>query len=396
MSILKKISFLFILSLILMATIGFWTDNINSTRMDNLIKKRYLKVIEDIFKNIENKNYINNLLLENDLEELKDFKISNEKTIYTKNYTFGTINILKQSFLDEYIIKIKYLDNNYILKTSNKKNLNDRIILNFLIFLDVFALLLIFLYIIKLLYPLKTITKKIKDFANGNLSTRIDINSKDEIGYLANSFNTMAISLENSIKERKELLRDIGHELKTPITKGKYATLKINDSSQKDLLEKIFYDLESLINKLLEIEKLNHTELNISSFSAETLILESLNKLYLEDESKINIKIDEDFRIEADLYYLSMAIKNLIDNALKYTSSLPIIIKINKNEITILNKGEKLSKNLTYYLKPFTQEFSYKNGFGLGLNIIKKIIDKHHFQILYSYENGFNCFKIAL
>ncbi len=95
MSILKKISILFVLSFILMITIGSWIDNINSKRMDNLVKEKYLKVIEDIFRNIENKNYINTIFQRNQLELLKDFKTSNEEIIYEQNYTFGHILILK-------------------------------------------------------------------------------------------------------------------------------------------------------------------------------------------------------------------------------------------------------------------------------------------------------------
>jgi len=396
MSILKKISFLFVISLILMTIIGSWIDTINSKRMDNLVKEKYLKVIEDIFRNIENKNYINSVFEKNQLELLKDFKDSNEEIIYEQNYTFGHIIILKRSFADEFIIKIKYLDEEYILKTPDEQNLNDKTILNFLVFLDIFALFLIFLYIIKLLTPLKTITKEITNFANGDLSTRININSKDEIGTLAKTFNSMATSLENSIKTREELLRDIGHELRTPIAKGKFAIEKIDDFSQKELLKKIFLDLEILTNELIELEKLNLTKLNISTFSAETLVLESLGKLYLEDESKIEIEINEDFKIDADLYYLSIALKNLIDNALKYAISFPIIIKVNKNEISISNKGKQLSKEFEYYLKPFTQELSQRDGFGLGLSIVKKILDRHNYQLLYSYENEFNIFKIVL
>ena len=206
----------------------------------------------------------------------------------------------------------------------------------------------------------------------------------------------MATSLENSIKTREELLRDIGHELRTPIAKGKFAIEKIDDFSQKELLKKIFIDLEILTNELIELEKLNLTKLNLTIFSAETLIIESLEKLYLEDESKIEIKINEDFKIEGDLDYLSIALKNLIDNALKYAISFPIIIETNKNEISISNKGTKLSKELEYYLKPFTQELSQRDGFGLGLSIVKKIMDKHGFQVDYFYENEFNIFKIYL
>ncbi|MCT7580955.1 ArsS family sensor histidine kinase [Aliarcobacter butzleri] len=396
MSIFKKISFLFVISLILMTIIGLWVDNINSKRMDNLIKDKYLKVIEEVFRNIENKNHINYLFHKNNLKIMKDFKISDAKIIYEQNYTFGNITILKNSFEDEFIIKINYLDEEYILKTPDEQNLNDKIILNFLVFLDIFALFLIFLYLLKLLSPLKTITKEIKNFANGDLSTRININSKDEIGTLANTFNSMASSLENSIKTREELLRDIGHELRTPIAKGKFAIEKIDDFSQKELLKKIFSDLEILTNELIELEKLNLAKLNISTFSAETLVLESLGKLYLEDESKIQIDINEDFKINADLYYLSIAFKNLIDNALKYAISFPIIIKVDKNQISISNKGKELSKEFEYYLKPFTQELSQRDGFGLGLSIVKKILDRHNFQLLYSYENQYNIFKIVL
>jgi two-component system, OmpR family, sensor kinase len=205
----------------------------------------------------------------------------------------------------------------------------------------------------------------------------------------------MAISLENSIKTREELLRDIGHELRTPIAKGKFAIEKIDDFSQKELLKKIFSDLEVLTNELIELEKLDLTKLNLTNFTAETLIVESLGKLYLEDESKIDINIVDNFKISGDLYYLSVALKNLIDNALKYAISFPIIIEANEKEISISNKGKKLSKEIEYYLKPFTQELSQRDGFGLGLSIVKKIIDKHDYQLNYSYENEFNTFKIV-
>ncbi len=394
MSIFRKISILFILSLVLMSVIGFWTNSINSKRMNKLIQEKYLTIIEDIFKNIENKSYIETIFKKNNLTLLKESPTSNNEIIYTQNYTFGKTEILKEMFDDEFIIKINYLDEEYILKTPDEKNLNEKNILNFLVFLDIFVLLLIFLYILNLLTPLKKITKEITNFANGELSSRININSKDEIGILADSFNKMATSLENSIKTREELLRDIGHELRTPIAKGKFAIEKIDDFSQKELLKKIFIDLEILTNELIELEKLDLTKLNLTNFTVETLIVESLEKLYLEDESKIEININEDFKISGDLHYLSTALKNLIDNALKYAISLPIIIETNKNEISILNKGTKLSKELEYYLKPFTQELSQRDGFGLGLSIVKKIMDKHSFQVDYFYENEFNIFKI--
>ena len=396
MSIFKKISILFFISLTLMSIIGFWIDEINSKRIDTLVKEKYIKISNELFQNIENKTQLNALLDKYDLEKKELKNNNNYNILYENTLTFGYIVILQETFGDEFIIKIKYLDDEYILKTADEENITDKLILNILVFVDIFVLILIFLYILKLLSPLKIITKQLTNFANGDLSSRIDIKSNDEIGILANSFNKMASNLENLITTREELLRDIGHELRTPIAKGKFAIEKIDDFSQKELLKKIFKDLEVLTNELIELEKLNSTKLNITTFKAETLIVESLAKLYLDDESKIEIEIIDDFKIKADLYYLSIVLKNLIDNAIKYTSSFPIKIIVKTNEISVLNQGKALAKELDYYLKPFTQELSQRDGFGLGLSIVKKIIDRHDFRLEYSYRNESNIFKICL
>ena len=396
MSIFKKISILFFISLTLMSIIGFWIDEINSKRIDTLVKEKYIKISNELFQNIENKTQLNALLDKYDLEKKELKNNNNYNILYENTLTFGYIVILQETFGDEFIIKIKYLDDEYILKTADEENITDKLILNILVFVDIFVLILIFLYILKLLSPLKIITKQLTNFANGDLSSRIDIKSNDEIGILANSFNKMASNLENLITTREELLRDIGHELRTPIAKGKFAIEKIDDFSQKELLKKIFKDLEVLTNELIELEKLNSTKLNITTFKAETLIVESLEKLYLDDESKIEINIQEDFKINGDLYYLSIVLKNLIDNALKYAISYPIQIDVNLNTISVSNKGKELSKQLEYYLKPFTQELSQRDGFGLGLSIVKKIIDRHDFRLEYSYRNESNIFKICL
>ena len=396
MSIFKKISILFFISLTLMSIIGFWIDEINSKRIDTLVKEKYIKISNELFQNIENKTQLNALLDKYDLEKKELKNNNNYNILYENTLTFGYIVILQETFGDEFIIKIKYLDDEYILKTADEENITDKLILNILVFVDIFVLILIFLYILKLPSPLKIITKQLTNFSNGDLSSRIDIKSNDEIGILANSFNKMASNLENLIKTREELLRDIGHELRTPIAKGKFAIEKIDDFSQKELLKKIFKDLEILTNELIELEKLNSTKLNITTFKAETLIVESLAKLYLDDESKIEIEIIDDFKIKADLYYLSIVLKNLIDNAIKYTSSFPIKIIVKTNEISVLNQGKALAKELDYYLKPFTQELSQRDGFGLGLSIVKKIIDRHDFRLEYSYKDESNIFKICL
>ncbi|SKB47172.1 ArsS family sensor histidine kinase [Malaciobacter marinus] len=395
MSIFKKISILFFTSLTLMIIIGIWTDNINSKRIDKLIKEKYVKVANNILENYDNKAKIDKILKNHNLKKIKE-KPKNSQTLFFKEFTFGHILIAKKSFEDEFIVEINYLDEKYLLKTQDEDNLKDKMILNGLVFLDIFVLVLIFLYLIKLLMPLKNISLEISKFANGDLTRRLNVKSKDEIGQLSIAFNKMASTLEELIKTRQELLKDIGHELRTPIAKGKFAIEKIEDFSKKELLKTIFNDLELLTNELIELEKLNSKELEHSTFNIETLIIQALNKLYIENENLISIDIQENFLIEGDLYYLSMALKNLIDNALKYAISYPIEIKVINKEIHIINSAKQLTKNLEYYFKPFTQELSQRDGFGLGLSIVQKILKKHNFKISYKYKNEKVNFIISL
>ena len=397
MSIFKKIALLFIISFILMSIIGLWIDQINTKRIDNIVKEKYVSFLEHVLSSEKDSKKLAKIFENNKFKIKRDLHISLNEILFHKKYDFVEVSIYKVSFDDEFFIKLKFENDEYFLKTSDEDDLRDKTVLNILICIDILVLSLIFFYIVKILSPIKNITKEITNFANGNLSARIKIKkSNDEIGILANSFNQMATSLEKFIKTKEELLRDIGHELRTPIAKGKFAIEKIENESQKELLKKIFMDLETLTNELIELEKLELEKLELTTFSAETLILESLSKLYLEDESKIELNINEDFKITADLYYLSIAVKNLIDNALKYATELPIIVDINKNEIKISNKAKELSKELEYYLKPFTQELSHRNGFGLGLSIVKKIIDKHQYNLSYEYIDGYVVFKIYL
>lgn len=392
MSLFKKITILFIISFTLMTIIGIWIDNINSNRLENVIKDKYTKVANELFLNIDNKRQVKTI--ENSYALKKILSDESIDILHKENLTFGYIIIGKQSFGDEFIIKIKYLDDELIYETQDEEDIRDKNILNILIFIDISVLILIFLYIFKLLAPLKKINLKMKEFSEGNLETRINIHSNDEIGTLADSFDNMADNLENLIKTREVLLRDIGHELRTPIAKGKFAIEKIENTSQKEVFKKIFSDLEILTNDLIELEKLNTENLKIKKFSIETLILNSLQKLYIEDESLIQLEIDDNFNINADLYYLSIAIKNLIDNALKYTKTYPIIIKAHSNTLSIINNGEKLNKDISHYLKPFTQEDSKKEGFGLGLSIVNKILEKHKLTLDYTYLDSNNVFSI--
>jgi len=94
---------------------------------------------------------------------------------------------------------------------------------------------------------------------------------------------------------------------------------------------------------------------------------------------------------------MSMCMKNLIDNALKYSKNGQVTIIDKSNMLEFISEGEKLDKPLNDYFKPFHNETKSKNhGMGLGLYIVDSILKMHQMNLIYDYKDGHNFFKIQL
>jgi two-component system OmpR family sensor kinase len=93
---------------------------------------------------------------------------------------------------------------------------------------------------------------------------------------------------------------------------------------------------------------------------------------------------------------MPIALKNLIDNAIKFSPDKKAIINANTNKIEIISLGEQLKHELAYYTEAFSQEEKRSDGFGLGLYIVKTIINLHGFKLEYKYEDGKNYFIVNM
>ena len=399
MSIFKKITILFLISLSLMIFIGYKMDSINTQRVEALITEKYLQDAKEIFVLLatSNPDQIESKVSALNLNRLDLSTYKNTKSILKQTHSFGELQVLKTSD-NKYLLYIRYMDDTIVLIDYKlQKSFQEQWLLNILVVFDIIVLIAIFLIILKILSPLKELISKMKNFAEGNYQGKIEVKSKDEIGNVAATYNTMAQNIQKLITSREEFLRDISHELKTPISKGFFAAETLDNSESKTIIQKSFKELERLSAELLEIEKLHSVdEVKKDLFKVETLILESLSRLILEDESLINIEIKDNFLIENDLNYLSLALKNLIDNAIKYATQYPVYIVAQTNNVTVKNKGEKLTNDISYYLEAFTQEENSRSskGYGLGLNIVKKIVEKHNVDLSYEYADGYHMFSL--
>ncbi len=169
----------------------------------------------------------------------------------------------------------------------------------------------------------------------------------------------------------------------------------IEESSSKKTLIRAFERMNELIKELAYIERITTQSFKpkLEEKSIDTLIEESL-KLLLSNREKIEIISTKDI-IKTDSRLLSLALKNLIDNAVKYAEDGKTKIIADNKSIKVISKGKSLENPLEYYLEPFTQEEKRQKGFGLGLYIVNNIIKHLKYKLNYQYKDGYNIFEIT-
>lgn len=270
--------------------------------------------------------------------------------------------------------------------------------LKYILFLILIDTLLIwfFVFLKNSLKPLGSLKKEIINFAQGNLNISTKQVGTNEISQVANEFDNAIVTIKKLNESRNLFLRNIMHELKTPITKGKLISDTLEEGKQKDILQRVFLRFEYLLDEFSKIEELSSNKLilNKKEYRVIDIIEQSLDILLI-DKSKLDIYYSNKI-IDVDFDFFSIAIKNLIDNALKYkTEGKPKLI-LGKNSLKIVNKGKPLNKDISQYYKPFNHDYETSlYSLGLGLYVTKNIILKHNFDLWYYYDNDEHTFEIV-
>lgn len=281
-----------------------------------------------------------------------------------------------------------------------KENTSDRVYNLLVIGFFSFSLLIVFMYfsVLKSLESLKKLKRQISEVANGEQYDFLDY-QEDEVGKIAFEFQKAFKRNQELIQSRQLFLRTIMHELKTPIGKGRIISEMIKEDRQKTRLITIFLRMDSLINELAKIENLFSKNYNLhlkpSHFSA---ILEKAKKHLMRDDFDKVVKVDirYDALINVDIEIFSVILKNLIDNALKYSNNGTCELFCCKECFTIKNPGKPLAEPIEHYLQAFTREkYNEAKGMGLGLYIVSEVCKLHNFNLIYFYEDNKHCFRIS-
>lgn len=319
--------------------------------------------------------------------------INKGKMLSMKDSIQGRARIFK--YQEEYYIYVQSLSYNILLKDVKDRPYNRSIALILLI-LSIIIFLTLFIVLRKKISPLRKLDKQIQKISNGDTTIKLEFDHDDEVGKIAKSFNEAITNINNLTNSKSLFMRNMMHELKTPITKAMFIVEALPENKNKQTLQRAFERMDSIIKELSTVEKIT-SSMNVI-YKEKTTFFKIYQKsldLLLISSHNINTKIN-DFPLRVDIYLFSIVLKNLIDNAIKFSPNQHATLIANKSVIKVISQGNRLQHNLDYYTEPFSQGEKRSDGFGLGLYIVQKTCDLHGFELKYHYENGQNHFIIRL
>lgn len=261
--------------------------------------------------------------------------------------------------------------------------------------------------------PLREINEAAKIIAGGEFQKRLKIDTRDEIEELGQSFNNMAESLEKIEENRRNMVANISHDLRSPMTSIRGFIEGILDGTipeekHEHYLKVVLEECKRLIkitNDLLELSNMQQgkVEAKMSAFELN----ETIRRKLVAFEHQITAKQleaslvlhGEKVQVNSDQMFIERILSNLLDNAVKFTPEKGEII-IRTEEVNdriwveVINTGvsinaEEMKKIWERFHKGDTSRGQFKSGFGLGLAIVKEMISKLEEKIWLESENGY-------
>ena len=260
--------------------------------------------------------------------------------------------------------------------------------------------------------PLKLLMKFVQKITNGQLDQKVDIKGKDEIAELGNAFNHMAEQLQRVEHSRQEFVSNVSHELKTPLSSIKVLTesLLFQENVPVEMYQEFFMDINSevdrlnnIISDLLTLVRLDQTEvpMNIKTTNLNDMtqaILKRLIPLAKKKDIKLIYQSHKEIFVDIDEVKLTLAISNLIENAIKYTpegGEVRVILQSDLQDawVSVEDTGIGIAKDeQSKIFERFYRTDKTRNretgGTGLGLSITYRTVIMHNGSIQVESEEG--------
>jgi two-component system OmpR family sensor kinase len=255
--------------------------------------------------------------------------------------------------------------------------------------------------------PITRLTGAVNEIYKGNMETAVEVKRNDEIGVLAGAFNKMGSELKRIETGRKRFISDVSHELKTPLAsiKALIEALIAGDMDSNNEYREYLQDINHEIDRMnnLVISLLAATRLEEMALKKEPLILQeevehtikALKPLAAQKRITLQNNCEKDVIIHADRYMLQEVIINLVDNSIKYgvdNGRGYVKIGCSKSSFWVEDNGcgippEDIDSIFDCFYR-IDKSRSGESGNGIGLYIVKRIIELHGFKISVSSEPG--------
>ena len=269
--------------------------------------------------------------------------------------------------------------------------------------------------------PIREMARATRRYAEGDFDIRMnDYGRDDELGELAASFNNMAESLQQTERQRREFIANISHELKTPMTTiAGYADGildgVISPEEERQYLSIISAEsrrLSRLVRRMLDVSQLQSMDLikqkkpfDLSESMRRVLV--SMEKKITDRGLDVDVEIPEDpVIVLGDNDLLTQVVYNLLENAAKFayqgsTLFLGLTRQGEKAVVTVRNTGdtippEELPLLFERFQKPDKSRSEDKDGVGLGLYIVRTILEQHREKITVSSQDGVTTFTFTV
>ena len=272
-----------------------------------------------------------------------------------------------------------------------------------LLILGVVAILLSVLFSKKLTNPIKNLDSATEAIMLGNLKKRVSISGNDEIGRLSETFNKMAQKLESQESLRRKLISNVAHELRTPLGAMRSEMEGIMDDIvplDKKQIQSLYEETGRLKHILEGIEDLAQAEASYLTLERQlvelkpflTHIVERFSMLARDKGVSIELACADTIMINADPEKLSEIVINLLSNALKATEAGGYVrVKAGRIASEVFIEVKDTGTGIKQEDLPFIFERFYKvseGGLGLGLTIVKELVEAHSGRIEVKSEYG--------
>lgn len=250
--------------------------------------------------------------------------------------------------------------------------------------------------------PIRRIREGAAHIGRGNFDHRIDRIRRDQLGDLANDINVLAGDVESMLDAKRALLLGISHELRTPLSRMRLALELLDNPEKGEDLKSEIIEMEKIVISLLEAERLNsrHAQLNRTDVVVSTLVEDLVDDFFTRDRDRLELELpDQPVSASVDEARVALMLKNLIANALRYSSREdgPIVVSAGvvngKLELRVVDHGPGLADEQAQHIgEPFYRADPSRTrdsgGTGLGLYLATLVARAHGGELAHSRTDG--------